>query len=111
MEPNTLVVHLEHGVEVIHLYTGRTICQLTLSRGTWADVNGDGVIDNAYAFGSHSHAGTISDLDTSTTPKCFGHVDTGVPKASALFNLTVCHPSHYDLYTSFKNQKHVETVY
>ena len=54
--------------------------------------------------------GTISDLDTSTTPKCFGHVDTGVPKASALFNLTVCHPSHYDLYTSFKNQKHVETV-
>jgi len=111
MEPNTIIAHLAHGIEVIHLYTGRTICQLTLSGGLWSDVNGDGVIDNAVAFGSHAHAGTISDLDTSTTPKCFGHMSTGVPKSAELFNLTVCNPSHYDVYTSYANQKHVEAVH
>lgn len=110
-EPNTIVVHLAHGIEVVHLYTGRTICQLTVSGGVWEDVNNDGVIDNALAYGSQDHAGTLSDLDVRTQPKCFGHLSTGVPRSAELFNVTVCNPMHYDLYTNFDSQKHVEVVH
>ena len=46
-----------------------------------------------------------------TQPKCFGHLSTGVPRSAELFNVTVCNPMHYDLYTNFDSQKHVEVVH
>jgi hypothetical protein len=45
--PNVLVAHLSKGIEVIHLYTGRTLCQLAPLKqdAAYADLNGDGIID------------------------------------------------------------------
>ncbi|MEW5319862.1 MAG: hypothetical protein WDW38_010982 [Sanguina aurantia] len=44
---NALVAFLEEGIEVLHLYTGRTLCKLHLLPHTLhADFNGDGVVDH-----------------------------------------------------------------
>jgi hypothetical protein len=44
---NALVAHLEEGLEIVHLYSGRTLCQLHLPAGQLhADINGDGVMDH-----------------------------------------------------------------
>lgn len=29
-EPNVIVAHLQEGIEVVHLFTGRTVCKLLL---------------------------------------------------------------------------------
>jgi hypothetical protein len=44
------VAHLQEGLEVVHLYSGRTLCQLHLpALGLHADLNGDGVLDHVQA--------------------------------------------------------------
>ena len=44
-DPNSIVAHLRDGVEVIHLYTGRPLCRISLKRGAvHADLDADGVI-------------------------------------------------------------------
>jgi len=48
--------------------------------------------------------------NTLETPRCFAEVRTGVPTVGDLFNATVCRPEHFDLYTPFSAQKHVEAV-
>jgi hypothetical protein len=43
--PNAIVAHMRDGIEVIHLYTGRTLCRIGLKRdGAHVDLNGDGVV-------------------------------------------------------------------
>lgn len=55
---------IQEGIEAIHLYTGRTICKLHLPKdGLHADVNGDGVLDHAMAYGGN--------------PQRNAHADTG----------------------------------
>ena len=50
--PNVLVAHLEEGLEVIHLFSGRAVCRLYLpSPGLHADLNGDGIPDHVVAVG------------------------------------------------------------
>jgi hypothetical protein len=47
LEPNVLVAHLKEGLEVVHLFTGRTLCKLHLpENGLHADINGDGLVDH-----------------------------------------------------------------
>ena len=46
---NAVVADLGEGLEVLHLFTGRAVCALTLpAPGLHADVNGDGVLDHVY---------------------------------------------------------------
>jgi len=108
-KPNVLVAHLREGIEVVHLYTGRRLTQLTLGAGTWDDINADGVIDHAQVFGTIDHSQRLSD-DAKETPVCLAEVRTGVPVIGELFNATVCQPDHFDVYTPFSAQKHIEAV-
>jgi len=108
-DPNVLVAHLHGGLEVVHLFTGKRVAQLTLGPGTWDDINGDGVIDHAQVFGTMDHAERISD-DSKETPVCMAEVRTGVPVLGELYNATVCRPDHFDIYTPFSSQKHIEAV-
>lgn len=52
-KPNVVVSHIRDGIEVIHLFTGRPVCRMGLQKGTYMDINGDGIIDRLQAFGSH----------------------------------------------------------
>jgi hypothetical protein len=53
---NVLVTHRMEGLEVLHLHTGRTLCQLPLPPHlTHADINGDGAIDRLEAVTGHPH--------------------------------------------------------
>ena len=60
VKPNAIVSHHETGIEVVHLYTGRTLCSLTFSKSSpysvFSDINGDDVIDQIYVLDAvHSH--------------------------------------------------------
>jgi hypothetical protein len=52
-KPNVVVAHHKEGIEVVHLYTGRTLCRMKLQDGLYADINGDGIIDRIQAFSGH----------------------------------------------------------
>ena len=58
-QPNVLVAHRRCGLEVLHLYTGRTLTQLALTSSlhaqpsSHADLNGDGAIDHVVALSQH----------------------------------------------------------
>ena len=60
-------------------------------------------------FGTEDHAARIGD-DAKDAPVCMAEVRTGVPAIGELFNATVCRPDHFDLYTPFSSQKHIEAV-
>ena len=56
--PNVIVAHQEGGIEVIHLYSGKTLCKMAMPPGgPHADINGDGVVDHVQAHGSGVDAG------------------------------------------------------
>jgi hypothetical protein len=53
---NVLVVHRMDGLEVLHLHTGRTLCQLPLPPHlTHTDINADGAIDRLEAVAGRAH--------------------------------------------------------
>mmetsp|Transcript_21460 Transcript_21460/g.51195 ORF Transcript_21460/g.51195 Transcript_21460/m.51195 type:complete len:700 (-) Transcript_21460:224-2323(-) len=95
--PNVLVAHMEEGIEAIHLYTGRTICQLHLPKeGLHADINGDGVLDHAMPYGGKPRTIMISETGHRHTPRCWVYVTSGVPPKEPLFNGTLCRSSGLD---------------
>ncbi len=50
--PNVIVSHVEHGMEIIHLFSGRPVCRLDLQAGVvHADINGDGIPDHIHVTG------------------------------------------------------------
>ena len=52
--PNVVLSRRRHGIEVLHLYTGRTLTQLPLhAHASHADVNGDGTVDHVTGLSSH----------------------------------------------------------
>jgi hypothetical protein len=81
-EPNVVVAHLREGLEVVHLYTGRPVCQLHLPHDALhADIDGDGVVDHValHAGDGHGHAGRCTAVGTS-----------GIPPRGELFRALVC---------------------
>ena len=48
--PNVIVAHRADGLDVVHLFSGRMLCQLRLMQGTHADINADGSIDHLYSL-------------------------------------------------------------
>ena len=52
VRPNAIVAHQEEGIEVVHLFGGRTLCKMLLTPlDAHADVNGDGVLEHVSARG------------------------------------------------------------
>eukprot|EP01012_Entosiphon_sulcatum_P064451 TRINITY_DN93285_c0_g1_i1.p1 TRINITY_DN93285_c0_g1~~TRINITY_DN93285_c0_g1_i1.p1 ORF type:complete len:732 (-),score=88.92 TRINITY_DN93285_c0_g1_i1:2221-4416(-) len=94
--PNVIVAHLEQGIEVLHLYTGRTLCQFgpLLPGHVYDDVNGDTSIDTVSA--------TIVSGDTAIRSRskagkrqgnlCLGTVSSGSPgmMIDKLWNGSIC---------------------
>jgi hypothetical protein len=77
--PNVVVAHLQHGLEVIHLYTGRPLCRLRLQPGTlYHDINADGLID----------AIRVTALNHLTQCNAVAH--TGIPPMELLFKVSIC---------------------
>jgi hypothetical protein len=96
-KPNVIVAHLRDGIEVIHLFSGRTICRLSLKRGiVHADVNADGVIDHVEAVGGMSVA--LSRTRAShgfKMPKCLMMTVSGIPPTHQLYNGSICEASPF----------------
>jgi len=50
--PNVVVAHVEDGIEIIHMYSGRPVCRLALQpQVLHADINGDGIPDHVHVKG------------------------------------------------------------
>jgi len=90
--PNVLVADLVGGVEVIHLYTGRPICQLTLMDGVYADINGDGIIDRIKAINEKD--------DGRFEEGCYALATTGIPVMDQLWNHSLCRSGIENLFAN-----------
>ncbi|KIY96746.1 hypothetical protein MNEG_11214 [Monoraphidium neglectum] len=97
--PNAIVAHLQQGIEVVHLYTGRALCELHLAQDQLhVDVNGDGVIDHiALSAGgrgaSDSDAPLLQHVQTSrhaALGACQARATSGVPPNEELWVADVC---------------------
>ncbi|KAG2434923.1 hypothetical protein HYH02_012121 [Chlamydomonas schloesseri] len=116
---NALVAFLEEGVEVIHLFSGRTVCKLHLPpRTLHADLNGDGVLDHISVYHGHtSQAGeggdseegdallpgelrSVSGRGHAVSGRCTAHVRSGIPPSETLFTVQVCHTRKFGVSTS-----------
>ena len=102
LNPNALVVHLRDGLEILHLYSGRPLCRLTLKAGeVHVDMDGDGVIDHVEAIGglhqAAARARSGGPEHSLTLPKCLAVVHSGIPPSRQLFNASICQSSWSDL--------------
>jgi hypothetical protein len=102
--PNAIVVHLRDGIELLHLYSGRPLCRLTLKAGeVHVDMNGDGVIDHVEAVGGIHRANSLhirgvnQEHHESSLSKCVAVVRSGIPPSGQLFNASICLSSWSDL--------------
>lgn len=95
--PNALVVKQEEGIEVVHLFSGRTLCKmLLLPHVMHADINGDGVIDHVSGRGGGDSEGDRSQLDESglaSHQNCYARATSGTPANGVLFEGSVCRGS------------------
>jgi hypothetical protein len=70
----------EEGIEVLHLYSGRTLCKMLLPPpGLHADVNGDGVVDHVQAHGGGLYNRPLHKPQPSCSISCHhlsNHVNT-----------------------------------
>lgn len=97
MPPNVIVSHVEDGLEIMHLFSGRPVCRLRLSKkALHADINGDGVPDHVHVSGGIPKAERI-EMDIAR--RQFGHekmgpcmtrVTSGIPPSTILFNGSIC---------------------
>lgn len=102
---NALVVHLEEGIEVIHLFTGRTICQLHLpAKQLHVDINGDGVMDHVQVYKgsdvSPSNDGTLLSSDAGgrrhhAATHCTALTTSGIPPQHRLWQANVCRTNRF----------------
>uniref|UniRef100_A0A6U4M9Z2 FG-GAP repeat-containing protein n=2 Tax=Hemiselmis andersenii TaxID=464988 RepID=A0A6U4M9Z2_HEMAN len=89
---NVLVTHRMEGLEVLHLHTGRTLCQLPMPpHVTHTDINSDGAIDRLESVTGHPHqfrpeGHQAADNDDG----CHAWVVTGTPPTHSLYNNSIC---------------------
>ncbi|KAE9612967.1 hypothetical protein Lal_00027334 [Lupinus albus] len=97
--PNVVVAHLKEGIEALHLATGRPICKLHLQEGgLHADVNGDGVLDHVQAVGGNGAEQTVVSGSMEVLRPCWAVATSGVPIREQLFNVSICHYTHFNLF-------------
>jgi len=67
-----IVAHVQTGIEIIHLYSGRPVCRLMLGPGAlYTDINGDAIIDTVRV--------ALQKPLPDTPISCLAEVTTGVP--------------------------------
>ncbi|KAK6922653.1 hypothetical protein RJ641_010957 [Dillenia turbinata] len=97
--PNVVVAHQKEGIEAIHLASGRTICKLHLQEGgLHADINGDGVLDHVQVVGGNGAEQTVVSGSMEVLRPCWAVATSGVPVREQLFNASICHHSHFNLF-------------
>ncbi|KAK1272806.1 hypothetical protein QJS04_geneDACA022272 [Acorus gramineus] len=96
--PNVVVVHQKEGIEAVHLASGRIVCKLHLPEGgLHADINGDGVLDHVQVVGGNGERTVISGSMEVLRP-CWAVATSGVPIREQLFNASICHHSHFNIF-------------
>ncbi|RYQ79992.1 hypothetical protein Ahy_Scaffold1g106701 isoform B [Arachis hypogaea] len=115
--PNVVVAHQKEGIEAIHLASGRTICRLHLQEGgLHADINGDGVLDHVQAVGGNGAEQTVVSGSMEVLRPCWAVATSGVPIREQLFNVSICHYNHFnlfqhgDLYRSFARSPDIASL-
>jgi hypothetical protein len=100
--PNVLISYLDDGMEVIHLYTGRTITQLgpLPKERTYIDLNDNGVIDA---------------VSTSLDNPCNGKIESGIPNNHEdIFSTSLCKMesllSRFSIRTLEENVENVKSI-
>ena len=95
--PNVIVSHVEDGMEVIHLFSGRPVCRLRLDKKVLhIDVNGDGVPDHVHVSGGIPRPERIEmdiarhQVGHERIGPCMTRVTSGIPPSISLFNGTIC---------------------
>nr|CAB3469143.1 unnamed protein product [Digitaria exilis] len=98
--PNVVVAHEKEGIEVVHLASGRTICKLHLTEGgLHADINGDGVLDHVQVVGGNGiKEQTVVSGSMEVLKPCWAVATSGVPVREQLFNVSICHYNHLNLF-------------
>lgn len=103
--PNVLVAHQEEGVEVVHLFGGRTVCKMLLTPlDAHADVNGDGVLEHVSARGGGGARLTAAGESLyaekggearrrSGDRACWARVSAGTPPRGVVFEGSICRGS------------------
>ncbi|KAL0904280.1 hypothetical protein M5K25_026367 [Dendrobium thyrsiflorum] len=97
--PNVVVAHQKEGIEAVHLASGRAICKLHLPEGgLHADINGDGVLDHVQVVGGNGAERTVVTGSMEVLKPCWAVATSGVPVREQLFNASICHHSHFNLF-------------
>lgn len=97
--PNVIVAHQKEGIEALHLATGRTVCKLNLPEGgLHADINGDGVLDHVQVVGGNGAEQTVVTGSMEVLKPCWAVATSGVPVREQLFNASICHHTHFNLF-------------
>ncbi|GAB2282792.1 hypothetical protein Dimus_017327 [Dionaea muscipula] len=97
--PNVIVAHEKEGIEAVHLASGRTVCKLhLLEGGLHADINGDGVLDHVQVVGGNGVEQTVVSGSMEVLRPCWAVATSGVPVREQLFNASICHHSHFNLF-------------
>ncbi|KAL2348565.1 hypothetical protein Fmac_002565 [Flemingia macrophylla] len=122
--PNVVVAHQKEGIEALHLASGRTICKINLNNllrslkaassdsisclegtmlhlqegGLHADINGDGVLDHVQAVGGNGAEQTVVSGSMEVLRPCWAIATSGVPIKEQLFNVSICHYTHFNLF-------------
>ncbi|KAI0488304.1 hypothetical protein KFK09_028132 [Dendrobium nobile] len=97
--PNVVVAHQKEGIEAVHLASGRTLCKLHLPEGgLHADINGDGVLDHVQVVGGNGVERTVVTGSMEVLKPCWAVATSGVPVREQLFNASICHHSHFNLF-------------
>ncbi len=92
---NVIIAHLREGIEVVHLYSGRTLCRVKLyssnpaAPSLYKDLNSDNLIDRVQAFPQHAEGGHGAG-EEEKIPSCLARVTSGVPVMEELFNSSIC---------------------
>jgi hypothetical protein len=97
---NALVAYLEEGIEVIHMFSGRTLCKLHLpAHQVHADVNGDGVVDHIQVHtgamtedetGGSGSVNVHSETGFGSPARCRSRARSGIPPRDHLFEASIC---------------------
>ena len=92
--PNVIVAHTRRGLEAVSLLSGLPVTSLALSeRNTYADVNGDGVVDTLIPLESEEalteHIRYFASKDDELY-HCTFIALSGLPPHGQLFNGTIC---------------------
>lgn len=97
--PNVVVAHQKEGIEAVHLASGRTICKLHLPEGgLHADINGDGVLDHVQVVGGNGVESSVVTGSMEVLKPCWAVATSGVPVREQLFNASICHYSHFNIF-------------